>query len=355
MSPYTEQRHHPRVPVEWPVLYSTPSFSAHGTVIDVSALAWRVEGSLPLQAGMQIAVQVWPKRSAYLEIQEARVLWARDLDFALEILEVSPAHELELTRLQEHTLGKKRTETSDQYNDHQSMSNASVGVRVLEHCHVRYQPDAVEEGLLQGLSTSGCQFLSSASLKVGSHLTVILYFNDGQPPMSVTGARVSWARARVFGVQFPQMTLHEQHRLQDILRNNGICLNPVSSIKDSEWASSEGIGNPILLTEVAPMKPRYKKRICLQGQVVFRDGAQAGEGRILDLTIPGCLVESAGIGVRKGQSLHLNISLHSANRPLIVTLGVVRWTNGTQFGVEFIKMDQANRLALNRFLSQQVS
>jgi hypothetical protein len=38
----------------------------------------------------------------------------------------------------------------------------------------------------------------------------------------------------------------------------------------------------------------------------------------------------------------------------MVTLGVVRWTKGKQFGVEFIKMDQANRLALDQFLSQHL-
>jgi len=39
---------------------------------------------MPVQVGMQIAVQVWPNPSAPLEIQEARVLWARKYDFALE-------------------------------------------------------------------------------------------------------------------------------------------------------------------------------------------------------------------------------------------------------------------------------
>jgi hypothetical protein len=109
MSPCTERRHHPRVSVEWPVLYSTPAFLAHGTVVDVSVLAWRVEGSRSVVAGMQIAVELWLHPSAPLKIQQARVLWATEHEFALEIVQVCPEHELELITLQEHTLGQNRT------------------------------------------------------------------------------------------------------------------------------------------------------------------------------------------------------------------------------------------------------
>ena len=100
------------------------------------------------------------------------------------------------------------------------------------------------------------------------------------------------------------------------------------------------------------MTPRYKERFQLQGQVVFTNGAQTGEGRVLNLTSPGCLIESAGIAISTGQSLQLNISLHGQSNPLVVTLGMVRWSKGAQFGVEFIKMDGANRLHLNRLLAQ---
>ena len=100
------------------------------------------------------------------------------------------------------------------------------------------------------------------------------------------------------------------------------------------------------------MKPRYRSRLRLRGQAVFTNGSQTGEGLVLDLTSPGCLIESAGIAVCKGQSLQLNIMLKGHKRPLTVALGVVRWNKGDRFGVEFIKMDESNRLALNRYLAQ---
>ena len=102
------------------------------------------------------------------------------------------------------------------------------------------------------------------------------------------------------------------------------------------------------------MKPRYKERIPLTCPVTFTTGSQTGEGRVLDVTSPGCLIESAGIAVPKGQSLQLKLSLPGLKVPLMVTLGIVRWTNGNQFGVEFIKMDEANRIALNRFMAQHL-
>jgi hypothetical protein len=101
------------------------------------------------------------------------------------------------------------------------------------------------------------------------------------------------------------------------------------------------------------MKPRYKERIRLKCPVVFTIGSQVGEGKVLDITSPGCLIESA-VAVQNEQSVQLKMTLPGLKSPLTVTLGFVRWTNGKQFGVEFIKMDESNRLALNRFMAQQL-
>lgn len=103
------------------------------------------------------------------------------------------------------------------------------------------------------------------------------------------------------------------------------------------------------------MKPRYRERIALRSLVTFTMGSQTGKGRILDLTSPGCLIESS-VAVQKGQSLQLNIFLlPGLESPLSILLGVVRWTNGKQFGVEFIKMDEQNRLTLNRLMAQHLA
>jgi hypothetical protein len=107
MTPPVEQRYHPRVSVDWPTVFFTPQVFGHGTVVDVSALGWRIRGSVPLVAGMQLAVRVWPQllveppRSGYFEIEEGTVLWARDKEFALEIYQVRAQDVPGMVRLQQ--------------------------------------------------------------------------------------------------------------------------------------------------------------------------------------------------------------------------------------------------------------
>ena len=88
---------------------------------------------------------------------------------------------------------------------------------------------------------------------------------------------------------------------------------------------------------VSRMKPRYKPRIRLRFPVTFTSGARVGKGQVLDLTLPGCLIESP-VAIEDGQSLQLELFLPGLRFPVSVTLGVVRWTQGKRFGVEFIKM-----------------
>jgi hypothetical protein len=64
----------------------------------------------------------------------------------------------------------------------------------------------------------------------------------------------------------------------------------------------------------------------------------------LDLSIPGCLLET-GLRLKVGQSLQLRFLLPSGNA-FGVSLTVVRWTNGTKAGVEFIRMSEADQARL---------
>ena len=102
------------------------------------------------------------------------------------------------------------------------------------------------------------------------------------------------------------------------------------------------------------MKARYKARIQLNCPVRFAMGTQVGEGRVLDLTSPGCLIESP-VAVPEKQSLQLEMFLPGLKSPFSVMLGVVRWTKGKHFGVEFIKIHESQRLIFDRFMAQRSS
>jgi hypothetical protein len=101
------------------------------------------------------------------------------------------------------------------------------------------------------------------------------------------------------------------------------------------------------------MKARYRDRIVLRSPVTFSSGSLIGEGQVLDLTAPGCLIESP-VAVSKGQYLQLKLILPVLKSPLSVDLAAVRWTNERRFGVEFIKMDESERRLLDRFMAHHL-
>jgi PilZ domain-containing protein len=101
------------------------------------------------------------------------------------------------------------------------------------------------------------------------------------------------------------------------------------------------------------LEPRYRQRIRLSCPVRFTAGDHVGKGQLLDLTIPGCLIESTDM-VPDAQSLHLELFLPGLTFPLSVPLGVVRWRKGKQFGVEFIKMHPSQQEILRRFMTKHL-
>lgn len=99
------------------------------------------------------------------------------------------------------------------------------------------------------------------------------------------------------------------------------------------------------------MKARYRERIHAKGRVLIAVGSRVNEGRILNLTVPGCLLESP-LCMTKGNYIKLKLFLPGLHSPFSVELAVVRWINGCQFGVEFIKMDERDQRQLHQFLAQ---
>jgi PilZ domain len=99
------------------------------------------------------------------------------------------------------------------------------------------------------------------------------------------------------------------------------------------------------------MKPRYRPRVTVQASAVFIVGGISGEGRVLDLTVPGCLIESP-LSPQKGDSLALRVKMSQVGSTFRVTRGVVRWVHGRRFGVEFIEMDPLERQRYNAIVDK---
>jgi hypothetical protein len=97
---------------------------------------------------------------------------------------------------------------------------------------------------------------------------------------------------------------------------------------------------------------RSHERFKFHCNIIFDTGKQVNEGRILNLSEGGCLVESS-VSVKAGDTLLLRIALPGPEPPLRVPRAAVRWTKGIQFGVEFMELEEKNRVRLKRLLTPE--
>lgn len=88
--------------------------------------------------------------------------------------------------------------------------------------------------------------------------------------------------------------------------------------------------------------PRSFPRAIVHGTAVVRIRGFKGEGQVLDVTVPGCSIDSP-LSPKKGDSVTLRVSLLHAGASFHVALGIVRWVQGSRFGVEFIEMEPSER------------
>ena len=88
------------------------------------------------------------------------------------------------------------------------------------------------EGRLKDLSKTGCKILGATTSSLGSSLSLLLDFEDGNAPMRLTDATVSWLGKDSFAVRFPKLSADERRRLQEIIWKN----ISVSSLGDQRTA-----------------------------------------------------------------------------------------------------------------------
>lgn len=95
------------------------------------------------------------------------------------------------------------------------------------------------------------------------------------------------------------------------------------------------------------MRRRYLNRVPVKGTATFSSASGLnGEGRVLDLTVPGCMIESP-LPPRKGDSVFLNLYIPQFEAHFSVSMGIVRWVHGSRFGVEFVMMGQRDQMRYN--------
>lgn len=139
-------RRHSRFPVSWPVVYGNDALLAEGTVLDLTSRGWRIAGSMPVTAGMQLTLQVsLPERSAPLYVHRATVLWVHDHEFAIEAHEMTSIDQTWVTEFLQHKLGLMwMSRATDQETSLQARDKTS-------HAEIARQqsPDPSEEDVLR--------------------------------------------------------------------------------------------------------------------------------------------------------------------------------------------------------------
>ena len=86
------------------------------------------------------------------------------------------------------------------------------------------------------------------------------------------------------------------------------------------------------------MEQRRHERVRVELPASFSGSSSRAEGTILNLSVMGCRARSPFV-VKKDDSLGVLIDLPRYERPLYVSRAWVRWSEGRDFGMEFIEME----------------
>ncbi len=100
------------------------------------------------------------------------------------------------------------------------------------------------------------------------------------------------------------------------------------------------------------MEARQSPRYRVQYRSLFSAGERllVGEGLSRDLSIRGCRIASDTV-VPSRTDLELRLYLPDQEWPVQISLAQVRWTAGTEFGVEFLQLSGDDAARIGRVLS----
>ncbi len=98
------------------------------------------------------------------------------------------------------------------------------------------------------------------------------------------------------------------------------------------------------------MELRRFRRFPLQCPITISTSSHREEGKIVDLSMSGCEIESNKT-LQKGQELSLLLDIPDGKPPLKIKVARVRWSRGQQFGLKFLTMEPAQQARLRRFVS----
>jgi PilZ domain len=98
------------------------------------------------------------------------------------------------------------------------------------------------------------------------------------------------------------------------------------------------------------MEKREFARVVVELPISFSGNGLAGGGLVSGLSPRGCMLASDEL-ILPGATLALHIQLPDQYAPLKVDLAEVRWAQGRECGLEFVRLRLEEKQRLGRFLS----
>ena len=98
--------------------------------------------------------------------------------------------------------------------------------------------------------------------------------------------------------------------------------------------------------------PHYSRayhRFPLHCPVIFGGAPFVGEGVLTNLSLMGCSV-LCDREVLRGSDVRVSVMLPDQTAALSIDLGTIKWVQGEQFGVEFLRVPVEGRQRLNSML-----
>ena len=93
------------------------------------------------------------------------------------------------------------------------------------------------------------------------------------------------------------------------------------------------------------MEQRRHDRVRVEYSASFSGSSYRAEGTILNLSIGGCRIRTTFM-VKKDDSIGVLIEIPKYDRPLYVSRAEIRWSDGQDFGMEFIQMEMEDQQRL---------
>ena len=114
--------------------------------------------------------------------------------------------------------------------------------------------------------------------------------------------------------------------------------------------SSKKPPQPQAIKEKTRTEKREQPRFTSQFRSTISGGPGEGQGRTLDLSAGGCMIET-DLPVVVGASFECRIYVPGLDWPLRIDEAQVRWVKGNTFGIQFVKIHPDEKAKLKQVIA----